>query len=561
MRPRVVVPVLMGLLSMMALPLRAQTTSFSFQGRLTDGTSPANGTYDLMFTLFDVPAGGTKIGSVQTVTSVAVANGVFTVLLDFGAPAFSGADRFLEIAVKKPADPSYTTLSPRQQVASTPYAIRALSATSVEPTVAGTSIVTALNDAATSGTLVDSRLPSALVRIKPPVQQISASANANGTDALLDLRGTYTAVPSGPGDFKVLHSGGLLATGFVRDVGSTSGCASSIPATGAGTRFMWHPCRGSLRFGRVPTGQANWDDVNMNDFTFAGGNQVTASGYGAFAYGDQVTASATVGVGFGSGVVVSGTAGFSAGASNLCSGFACAAIGYFNTAGGQGSVAIGFRSLALGDYSVALGNRTASCSGGTISGNTCPGGIIRTGTFLWGDESTTSFLQSQADNEFRVRANGGVRFRVSTSANGNTPGAGGNVGCDLTVAVPSWTCASSRDVKENFEAVDGAAVLSSLRRLPLATFNYIDDASRTRHLGPVAEDFYEAFGLGDSDKSINAQNMAGVSLAAAKALEARTAQLEAEAEALKEQVRRQHATIEALTKAVCLASPDLDVCR
>lgn len=51
---------------------------------------------------------------------------------------------------------------------------------------------------------------------------------------------------------------------------------------------MWHPCRGSLRFGRVPTGQTNWDDANMDDFTFAGGNQVIASGYGAFAYGDHV---------------------------------------------------------------------------------------------------------------------------------------------------------------------------------------------------------------------------------------------------------------------------------
>lgn len=560
MHARVVVPVLMGLLLMVALPLRAQTTAFSFQGRLTDGTSPATGTYDLMFTLYDDPAGGSKIGATQTVTHVAVLNGVFTVLLDFGAPAFSGADRFLEVAVKKPVDPSYTTLSPRQPVASTPYAIRALSATSVEPTVAGTSIVTAINDAATSGTLIDSRLPSALIRIRPSAQQASASTNANGTDALLDLRGTYTSVPSAPGDFKVLHNGGLLATGFVRDVGNTTGCASSIPATGPGTRFMWHPCRGSLRFGRVLTGQASWDDANMNDFTFAGGNHVTASGYGAFAYGDQVTASSTVGVGFGSGVTVSGTAGFSAGASNLCSGFACTAIGYSNGAGGQGSVALGYRTLALGDYSVALGYRAASCTGGTISGTSCTG-TIRTGTFLWGDESTTTYLQSQADNEFRVRANGGVRFRVSTAANGNTPGAGGNVGCDLTVAVPSWTCASSRDVKENFEAVDGAAVLSGLRRMPLTTFSYIDDAGGTRHLGPVAEDFYEAFRLGGSNKSINAQNMAGVSLAAAKALEERTAQLQAEAQELKEQVRRQQATIAALTTAVCVAAPDLDVCR
>jgi hypothetical protein len=121
-------------------------------------------------------------------------------------------------------------------------------------------------------------------------------------------------------------------------------------------------------------------------------------------------------------------------------------------------------------------------------------------------------------------------------ANGNTPGAGGNVGCDLTVAVPSWTCASSRDVKENFEAVNGEDVLRKLRKVPVSTFNYINDKSLTRNLGPVAEDFYEAFHLGGSDKSINAQNMAGVALAGVKALEERAAKLQAENLILKQKV-------------------------
>ncbi|HST59157.1 MAG TPA: hypothetical protein VLK84_10720, partial [Longimicrobium sp.] len=235
--------------------------------------------------------------------------------------------------------------------------------------------------------------------------------------------------------FRVDSSGAFVSYGFVRDVGNTAGCAAQIPATGAGTRFMWHPCRGALRFGRAPVGAGatTWDDANMDDFTFAGGNQVIASDYGAFAYGDQVTVSSTVGVGFGSGVTVSGTAGFSAGASNVCSGFACTAIGYTVRAGGQGSVALGYRTTANNDYSVAIGYRA--------SNNT------HTGTMAMGDESTTDSVRNQADNEFRIRYNGGIRLRVSTAANGNTPGAGGNVGCDLTVAVPSWTCASSRTLK------------------------------------------------------------------------------------------------------------------
>ncbi|HYH83818.1 MAG TPA: tail fiber domain-containing protein [Longimicrobium sp.] len=314
--------------------------------------------------------------------------------------------------------------------------------------------------------------------------------------------------------FRVDSSGAFVAYGFVRDVGNTTGCAAQLPAAGAGTRFEWHPCRGSVRFGRVPTAQTNWDDANMDDFTFAGGNQVVASGYGAFAYGDQVTASSTVGVGFGSGVTVSGTAGFSAGASNVCSGFACTAIGYTVRAGGQGSVALGYRTTANNDYSVALGYRA--------SNNT------HTGTMVMGDESTTDSVRNQADNEFRIRYNGGIRLRVSTAANGNTPGAGGNVGCDLTVAVPSWTCASSRTVKENFLAVDGEDVLSRIRAMPITTWNMIGGGREVRHLGPVAEDFYEAFGLGIGETTIGMGDIDGVNLAGVKALEARTHQLRQE---------------------------------
>jgi trimeric autotransporter adhesin len=320
-----------------------------------------------------------------------------------------------------------------------------------------------------------------------------------------------------------------------------------IPASGAGTRFMWHPCRGSLRFGRAPVGAGatSWDDANQDDFTFAGGNQVIASDYGAFAYGDQVTVTSTVGVGFGSGVLVSGTAGFSAGAQNMCGGFACTAIGYTVGANGQGSTALGYRTLAGGDYTTALGYRATTCIVGIdpSTQNKCAlnGGnpTSYTGSFVWGDESSnganfsTNFVNSQADNEFRIRANGGIRLRVSTAANGNTPGAGGNVGCDLTFAVPSWTCASSRDVKENFKAVKGEQILSQLRNMPVLSFNYIDDKTKTRSMGPVAEDFYKAFRLGDNDKSINFMNMAGVSLAGVKALEERTAKLQQENDQLK----------------------------
>ena len=113
----------------MLLTAAAQTATFTYQGRLTDTSTAANGTYDLGFALFDAATGGNQIGAAQTRPAVNVSNGIFTVLLDFGANPFaSGANRYLEIAVKRPADTDSTTLTPRQQLTSSPFSIQSLSA-------------------------------------------------------------------------------------------------------------------------------------------------------------------------------------------------------------------------------------------------------------------------------------------------------------------------------------------------------------------------------------------------------------------------------------------------
>src|SRR5438093_4414463 len=78
----------------------AQTTSFTYQGNLMSGGSPANGTYEMQFKLYDALSGGGQIGSTVTRNPVTVANGGFAVVLDFGVSAFPSADRFLEVAVR-----------------------------------------------------------------------------------------------------------------------------------------------------------------------------------------------------------------------------------------------------------------------------------------------------------------------------------------------------------------------------------------------------------------------------------------------------------------------------
>jgi hypothetical protein len=113
------------------IALGQQTTAFTYQGRLIDGGTPANGNYDFQFGLWDSLSGVTQIGSTQTVATVSVSNGSFSVQLDFSAGAFPGANRFLEISARPSGPGSYTPLSPRQQITSTPYAIRSLNATNV----------------------------------------------------------------------------------------------------------------------------------------------------------------------------------------------------------------------------------------------------------------------------------------------------------------------------------------------------------------------------------------------------------------------------------------------
>lgn len=110
----------------------SQSTTFTYQGRLNDGASLANGIHDLRFTIYDLAGGGTVVAGPQTNSAVAVSNGLFTVALDFGA-VFNGAARWLEIGVRPSGGGAgdFTTLTPRQAITPTPYAMFATTAGTV----------------------------------------------------------------------------------------------------------------------------------------------------------------------------------------------------------------------------------------------------------------------------------------------------------------------------------------------------------------------------------------------------------------------------------------------
>src|SRR6266704_2925649 len=79
--------------------LCAQGTAFTYQGRLTDNGALATNLYDFQFNVFATNSGGSPLTGAVSLDDVPVANGLFTVLLDFGGAPFDGNGRWLEIAV------------------------------------------------------------------------------------------------------------------------------------------------------------------------------------------------------------------------------------------------------------------------------------------------------------------------------------------------------------------------------------------------------------------------------------------------------------------------------
>lgn len=155
---------LLALLFSFTFSARAQTTTFSYQGRLNDSAGLANGVYDFKFTLWNAPSGIGQVGVEQPHPAVNVTNGTFTVTLDFGSAAFDGGDRWLEIAVRTNGAPAFNTLSPRRPITSAPYAIRAATAGSANSVPAS----------GISGTIPDTQL-------SPNVARLNGSPTFTGT--------------------------------------------------------------------------------------------------------------------------------------------------------------------------------------------------------------------------------------------------------------------------------------------------------------------------------------------------------------------------------------------
>ena len=146
-------------------------------------------------------------------------------------------------------------------------------------------------------------------------------------------------------------------------------------------------------------------------------------------------------------------------------------------------------------------------------------------------------------NSFTARFTGGARFVLGID------GAGANTWLCAVYNGGSWGCSSDRNVKENFQPVDGRAILEQLATLPITTWNAIGTDPNVRRMGPMAQDFYAAFGLGDDDKVITTGDLDGVALASIQGLYGIVQEQDAQIAAL----QQENADLQARLAAIELA--------
>lgn len=286
--------------------------------------------------------------------------------------------------------------------------------------------------------------------------------------------------------------------------------------------------------------------IDHGDYAFVGGgaSNMTAGAHSAIAggLGNAITVSAEhAAIAGGYGNSVTANAGFIGGGSNNTVHVRSSSVvgGENNMASGEVAVVCGglqndvrgFGAFIGGGQDNSATGDLAVVSGGLENdGNgtyaTVPGGrdnvaegrysfaagrrskAGHNGTFLWGD-STDADLLSTATDQFMVRAKGGTVFYTDTAM---------STGVELTPGAGSWTTLSDRDAKEDFREVDGREILDRLSAMPIATWKYKAQDAAIRHIGPVAQDFHAAFGVGEKPTGITTVDADGVALAAIQGL-------------------------------------------
>lgn len=211
--------------------------------------------------------------------------------------------------------------------------------------------------------------------------------------------------------------------------------------------------------------------------------------------------------------------------------------------GAYATVPGGAFNRAEGDYSFAAGREAVARHDGSL---------------VFADSGESEFASSISD-EFAVRATGGVRLVTATDAAGEPL-----AGALLPAGSGSWATLSDREAKADFTQVDRQQVLARLAALPIQTWRYKAQVRDTRHIGPAAQDFYAAFGLGEGERTISAVDADGVALVSIQALydrlqgkEREIAAIKAENQALRQELDQLDARLDALEAGRSLDSNPL----
>ena len=153
---------------------------------------------------------------------------------------------------------------------------------------------------------------------------------------------------------------------------------------------------------------------------------------------------------------------------------------------------------------------------------------VHNGSFVWADQVADT-LFSSAVNQFSVRASGGTRIYSNSAL---------TAGVTLAAGASSWSAVSDSALKRNIREVDYQDVLQKVAELPISQWSYEAQDESIEHIGPMAQDFYRLFGLGEDDKHINTLDPDGIALAAIKALYRENQDFKERLRKLEEQVKR-----------------------
>lgn len=303
--------------------------------------------------------------------------------------------------------------------------------------------------------------------------------------------------PNPESEFHVNNTSGVLFTGNFG--------IGTIPTETFGTKMMWYPKKAAFRTGY---GGSNWSDNLIGEYSIAAGYNTQASGTYSVAFGNQSQATDTGAFAVGNAAIASGVSSFAAGHNPNASGDYSIALGRGTLASNTGAIAIGYHPSATGQYSMALGNYVTA-SGDNSFAMGYRSNSIHSGSFVYSDQSSTIGLSSTGDNQFLIRASGGFIFYTSTDL---------STGVTLAPGAGAWSILSDSTKKENIKNISPSNYIKALDSIEVYSWNYISQNDSINHIGPMAQDFYSAFGLGNDPTTINSGDFDGINLLLLKGL-------------------------------------------